>query len=69
MQQQKFYHRNFEKLSFDNTNASVFNSNKKTKFLAFRLEPDKFIQLKEEASERNLDLSTLIRLKLKGKND
>ncbi len=54
--QKKYFHKNFEKESN--------HVQKKTEFLAFRLESNKLIQLKEEASQLGLDLSELIRRKL-----
>ena len=63
MLQQKYYHKNFEKES-----TQIFDR-KKTEFLAFRLEADKLLQLKKEASQLGIDLSSLIRNKLEGKNE
>ena len=54
--QKKYFHPNFEKESN--------HVQKKTEFLAFRLESDRLRQLKEEASQLGMDLSSLIRNKL-----
>ncbi len=59
--QKKYYHSNFEK--------RLNQIQKKTKFLAFRLEEDKFNRLNNEAQQLGVDLSTLIRNKLGGKDE
>ena len=61
--QKKYYHPNFERES-----TQIFDR-KKTEFLAFRLETDKLLQLKQEALQLGINLSSLIRNKLEGKNE
>ena len=59
--QKKYFHKNFEKESNP--------VQKKTEFLAFRLESDRLRQLKEEALQLGMDLSSLIRNKLEQAGD
>ncbi|MEK6942502.1 MAG: hypothetical protein AABX00_00370 [Nanoarchaeota archaeon] len=54
--QKQYYHPGFEKKSN--------HIQKKTEFLAFRLEADRLLQLKHEALQLGIDLSSLIRKKL-----
>lgn len=58
MHQRKFYHPNFQKGYFGSQDQ------KKKEFVAFRIESNKLIELKNKAQELRMDLSEFIRKRL-----